>query len=63
MTQEIAELLFRGLMLCVQLVLACLVVSKAGRSPYWALASVVPVLAVVCIWAFAFTAWPKRDKA
>lgn len=36
------------------------VLVKAGRSPIWALALLLPLVEVVVIWLFAFTPWPRQ---
>ena len=59
---EWVRFLFQGLMLFTQLSLACIVVSRTGRSPYWALLGIVPYfyMLVIGIWALAFCDWPKE---
>lgn len=61
---EWASYLLQGLMLFTQMVLACIVVSRTGRSPYWALLAVIPFFyaLVIGIWAFAFCRWPKTEQ-
>lgn len=34
------------------------VLAKAGRSPLWVLALLVPYLSILAIWAFAYARWP-----
>ncbi len=58
-------MLLQGLLLFVQMVLATIVLSKAGRSPYWALATIIPFfyIPMIVVFLFAFTKWPKVDRA
>lgn len=65
MVNETLILLFQGLMLFAQMTLACVVVTRAGRSPYWALLAIVPFfyLLVIGVWVFAFCRWPKMERA
>lgn len=39
---------------------AALVAGKAGYSHWWGLAILVPVLNLVLVWYFAFSAWPRE---
>lgn len=36
------------------------IVTKAGYSGAWSLLSFVPVLNVIMLWVFAFSAWPRE---
>jgi len=40
------------------LVPAARVLRKAGRSGWWALALIVPVVNLVALWVFAYSRWP-----
>ena len=40
------------------LVPASTVLRKAGRSGWWALFFIVPVVNVVALWVFAYSRWP-----
>lgn len=55
-------LLFRGLLLGAMMAAAAVAASRAGRTPYWGLCAIVPYLAIVVIWAFAFCEWPLEKK-
>ena len=37
------------------------IVRKSGRSAWWALLIVIPVVNVIGIWVLAFARWPARD--
>ena len=62
-----AQYLTRGLIISLLLVASAVAATRAGRSPYWALLTVVPYGVVIILWVFAFTSWPKElprpDKA
>ncbi|MGE0254788.1 MAG: hypothetical protein AB7N54_03440 [Alphaproteobacteria bacterium] len=45
------------------LVPAATVLRKAGRSGWWALVFIVPVVNVVALWIFAFSRWPALGAA
>jgi hypothetical protein len=36
------------------------IVSKAGYSGFWSLLSLVPVVNLIMLWVFAFSAWPRE---
>ena len=36
------------------------IVSKAGYSGAWSLLSFVPLVNIVMLWVFAFSAWPRE---
>ena len=37
------------------------ILGKAGRSPWWSLLMVLPVVNLVLIWVFAFIRWPTIE--
>lgn len=37
------------------------ILHRAGRSGWWAVLVVVPLLNIVMFWVFAFAHWPKID--
>lgn len=39
--------------------------ARAGRSPLWVLALLVPWLNILVVWLFAYTSWPamRRDES
>lgn len=57
-----AQYLTQGLLLFALMSLSAVILSRAGKSAYWALFTVIPYMAVVAIWIFAFTRWPKIDE-
>lgn len=62
MMPEWAHYLIRGIAMCALMCFSAVILSRAGRSPYWAAAAIVPVpyLLPVLVWVFAFCRWPKR---
>lgn len=58
-----AQYLLQGLVIFAEIAAAAVVLSRAGRSPYYALLLVAPYyVPIAALWAFAFTPWPKREK-
>lgn len=57
-----AQYLTQGLLLFALMSCSAVILSRAGKSPYWALFTVVPYLVIIAIWVFAFTKWPKLDE-
>ncbi len=53
--------LVQGILLFVLMAFSAVILGRAGRSPYWALLVVVPVVAVVAVCAFGFCRWPRVD--
>jgi hypothetical protein len=62
---EWGQYLIRGIILCLMLCFSAVILGRAGRNPYWALLTIVPLpfFLPVLVWVFAFAAWPKRDAA
>lgn len=60
-----AQYLIRGIVLCVMLCFSAVILGRAGRNPYWALLTIIPMpfLLPLLIWVFAFAGWPKTDSA
>jgi hypothetical protein len=57
-----AQYLMQGLLLFALMSCSAVILGRAGKSPYWALFTVVPYLVIIAIWVFAFTKWPKLDE-
>lgn len=55
--------LTQGILAFVEIALAAVVLSRAGRSPYLAFLIILPYVQIVAIWMFAFTVWPKQGPA
>lgn len=56
------QYLLQGLIIFSAIAAAAVVLSRAGRSPYYALLIIIPYVQIIALWIFAFTLWPKRKK-
>lgn len=56
-------LLLLALIVLVFLFPAVRILRKAGRSGWWAVTLVVPLVNIVMVWVFAFADWPRVDPA
>lgn len=58
---EWARYVIAGLIMFAQMVFATIIVSRTGRTPYWALLAIVPLFYILLIgtWALAFCRWPR----
>jgi hypothetical protein len=54
------QYLLQGVLIFIYIACAAVVLTRAGRSPYYAFLIVIPYVQLVALWVFAFTAWPKR---
>lgn len=59
---EWQEYLIRGILIFCLMAFSGIVLSRAGRSPYWAVFVGIPFFPVVLFWLFAFCRWPKIGK-
>lgn len=55
--------LIAGLTIFAMMASACVIATRAGRSPYWGMLVIVPFLAPLLIWVFAYSRWPAQEKA
>lgn len=57
------QYLLLGITVAVQLTAAAIVLGRTGRTPYWALLTVMPFfyLLTIGLWALAFCRWPRID--
>ncbi len=39
------------------------VLRKAGRSSWWVLLMIVPLLNIIMLWVFSFVSWPGLERA
>ena len=39
------------------------ILHRAGRSRWWLIIAVVPLLNLIGLWVFAFSRWPAVDRA
>lgn len=60
---EWQQYLLAGIVMALQLVTGAIVIGRTGRTPYWALLSVVPLFfaPLIGLWALAFCRWLKID--
>jgi hypothetical protein len=56
------QYLLQGILVFISIACAAVVLSRAGRSPYYAFLIVIPYVQIAALWVFAFTIWPKRSK-
>ncbi|MCE9507402.1 MAG: hypothetical protein K8R48_03670 [Alphaproteobacteria bacterium] len=57
------QYLLQGILLFISIACAAVVLTRAGRSPYFALLIAVPYVQIIALWLFAFSVWPKRKKS
>lgn len=62
MLPDWARFLLAGISICIFMAFSAVALSRAGRSPYWAIFVIIPYFPIVMIWLFAFCRWPKADK-
>ncbi len=57
------QYLFQGIVIAIQLTAAAIVLGRTGRTPYWALLTLVPFffVLVIGVWALAYCRWPKKE--
>ena len=51
-----------GILVFITISSCAVVLTRMGRSPYWAFVMLFPYLPIIPIWYLAFSAWPKRSK-
>lgn len=54
--------LIGGLTIFAMMASGAIIATRAGRNPYWGMLVIVPFLAPVLIWVFAYARWPSLDK-
>lgn len=59
---ELLAILFKGAVIFVTLAASAVVLTRAGKNPYYALFWMIPVVQVVLLWIFAFREWPALKK-
>jgi hypothetical protein len=37
------------------------IMRRAGRSSYWSILALIPLVSLIGLWVFAFTRWPALD--
>ena len=58
------QYLLEGIFIFIMMAASSVVLTRAGRSPYFALLMLVPYVQIVAVWVLAFSVWPqpKRKK-
>jgi hypothetical protein len=59
---EWAQYLLQGILLFVGLSSGAVVLSRAGRSPYFTFLLIVPCVQIAALWYLAFSHWPPALK-
>ncbi len=56
------EYLLEGIFLFIGLSSAAVVLTRTGRSPYFAFLLIIPYIQIVAVWYLAFSAWSAPLK-
>lgn len=62
MLPEWLRFLLAGVTMFFLMAFSAIALTRAGRSPYWAIFVVIPYFMIVMVWLFAFCRWPKIAK-
>ena len=54
--------LLQGIFLFIGLSSAAVVLTRTGRSPYWAFLMIVPYVQIAALWYLAFSTWQPALK-
>lgn len=54
------EYLVAGLTIGYFVSICGVILTKAGKSPWWALAMLIPYVQIVAVWFFAFSRWKNQ---
>lgn len=54
--------LIEGILTFIGIASGAVVLTRAGRNPYWVFLALIPVVNIIAVWYFAFSIWPKRLK-
>lgn len=57
-----SPLVMLGLVLAIVVVPAWRIISRTGRSGWWCLLMLIPLVNFVALWIFAFVSWPAIDR-
>lgn len=52
--------LLEGIFIFIGLASTAVVLTRAGRNPYWAFLMLVPFVQIFAVWYLAFAAWPRK---
>lgn len=56
------EYLLEGILIFIGISSAAVVLTRAGRNPYFAFLLLIPYMPVIAVWYLAFSVWPKPLK-
>lgn len=56
------EYLLQGIFIFIMLACSAVVLTRTGRSPWFAFLMIVPYVQIAAVWMLAFTLWPKKKK-
>ncbi len=59
---EWGEYLLKGILIFIGLSSTAVVLTRAGRSPYFAFLIIIPYVQIVAVWYFAFSIWAAPLK-
>ena len=54
-------LVLAGVFYTLTIVPVARIMRRAGRSSYWSILALIPVVSFIGLWVFAFTRWPALD--
>ena len=54
--------LIGGILIFVAISASGIIVTRAGRNPYWSLLLLLPFVQIIALWVFAFVDWPVIDR-
>ena len=54
-------LVVTGVLYALALVPVARIMRRAGRSSYWSILAIIPLISLIGLWVFAFTRWPALD--
>ena len=54
-------LVVAGVFYALTIIPVARIMRRAGRSSYWSILALIPVVSFIGLWVFAFTRWPALD--
>ena len=60
-TSLIRWLVVVGVFYALTIIPVARIMRRAGRSSYWSILALIPVVSFIGLWVFAFTRWPALD--
>ena len=52
-----------GILYALVVVPVARIMRRAGRSSYWSILALIPLVSLIGLWVFAFTRWPALDES